>query len=135
MLDLTAAPRPPAQGAEEVLAAAAGPDPICAAAATRAIHTATTALGVALGWLVNVLDPAAVVVGGGLGSAQGPYWDALVAATRAHIWSPVSRTLPIVQATLGPDAGLIGAALAGVLAGNRAGNRAGDRDLTRAPPP
>jgi glucokinase len=111
---------PPAHRAEEVLAAAAAAastetatiSAARSAAAATAIHTAATALGVALGWLVNVLDPEAIVIGGGLGSASGPYWDAVVAATRAHIWSEVSRELPILPAALGPDAGLIGAALA-----------------------
>jgi glucokinase len=101
---------PPATRGEEVLAAAALGDQDAAAA----IHTAAGALGVSVGWLVNVLDPHAVVVGGGLGSAPGPYWEALIAATREHIWSEVSRSVRIVPAELGPDAGLIGAALAAV---------------------
>jgi glucokinase len=101
---------PPATRAEEVLLAAEGGDPI----AIAAIRSAAGALGVSIGWLVNVLDPAAVVIGGGLGSAPGPYWEALVASARVHIWSEVSRNVPIVPAALGPDAGLIGAALAAV---------------------
>jgi glucokinase len=101
---------PPAARGEEVLAAAALGDQDAAAA----IHTAAGALGVSIGWLVNVLDPHAVVVGGGLGSAPGLYWEAMVAATRDHILSEVSRSVRIVPAELGPDAGLIGAALAAV---------------------
>jgi glucokinase len=61
-------------------------------------------------FLVNTLDPAAVIVGGGLGLAGGLYWDRMVSSTRAHIWSPGTRDLPILPAALGPDAGLIGAA-------------------------
>jgi hypothetical protein len=52
------------------------------------------------------------VIGGGLGLSEGPYWDEFIAATRRHIWSEVHRGLPILRAATGPDAGLIGAALA-----------------------
>lgn len=77
------------------------------------LHDAGWLVGGALGWLASVLDPAAIVVGGGLGSAPGPYWDALVAGVRAHIWSDATRALDVRQATLGNDAGIIGAALYG----------------------
>ena len=75
------------------------------------LHDAGWLLGGALGWLASVLDPAMIVVGGGLGSAPGLYWDALVAGVRAHIWSDATRTLDVRQAALGSDAGIIGAAL------------------------
>jgi glucokinase len=69
----------------------------------------TAALGSLVALLVNVLDPEAVIVGGGLGSATGAYWNELVSATRAHIWADAVRGLPIVQAGLGADSGVIGA--------------------------
>jgi glucokinase len=92
--------------AEAVIAAAGQGD----RRAIEVIETAGLALGSSLGLVINVLDPEAVVIGGGLGSAGGFYWDSLVAATRQHIWSEVARTLPILPAALGPEAGLIGAA-------------------------
>src|SRR5258706_364628 len=92
--------------AEEVLAAAAEGEP----AAHSVVDSAGQALGASLGWLVNVLDPEVIIVGGGLGLAGGLYWDSLVAAARAHIWSADSRQLPILQASLGPDAAAVGAA-------------------------
>jgi glucokinase len=92
--------------AEEVLAAAAAGDEVAA----DVVRSAGEALGVSLGWLVNVLDPERVVVGGGLGTAGGLYWSSAVAATRAHIYADATRDLPIVPAALGADAGLIGAA-------------------------
>jgi glucokinase len=91
---------------QEVTAAAAAGDPI----AEHVVRTAAEALGNTAGFLINVLDPQAVVVGGGLGLADGLYWDTFVASTRSHIWSGVSKELPIRKAHLGPDAGLIGAA-------------------------
>ena len=93
--------------AEEVVALANSGDEI----ARQILQSAGHAMGSALGWLANVLDPAAIVMGGGLGTADGLYWDALVRSTREHIWSEDTRTLPIVKAALGADAGLIGAAL------------------------
>jgi glucokinase len=97
-------------GAEAVFAAERQGD----ALARTVIQSAGAALGVSLGWYVNVLDPEAVVVGGGLGTAGGLYWESLVASTRAHIWAENTRTLPIVTARLGPEAGLIGAAVSAV---------------------
>jgi glucokinase len=91
---------------QEVLAAAKAGD----ALALHVVQSGGEALGASVGLLVNVLDPAAVVVGGGLGLSQGPFWDSFLTATRAHIWSEVHRNLPILQAATGVQAGLIGAA-------------------------
>jgi glucokinase len=93
---------------EDVLTAAAAGDQT----AIQVVESAGAALGVSVGWLINVLDPQAIIVGGGLGLAGGRYWDSFVAATREHIWADTSRDVPIMMAALGPDAGLIGAAAA-----------------------
>jgi glucokinase len=94
--------------AEAVFVAAEAGDML----AGKLLGDSGAAMGAALGWLASVLDPAALVVGGGLGSATGPYWDALQREARAHIWSEATRTLAIVHAALGRDAGIVGAALA-----------------------
>jgi glucokinase len=91
---------------QEVTAAAASGDAI----AEEIVRSAGAALGNSAGFLINVLDPQAVIVGGGLGLAGGLYWDSFVASTRRHIWSDISKNLPIVRAELGTDAGIIGAA-------------------------
>jgi glucokinase len=78
--------------------------------AIRVVETAGEALGVSVGWLVNVLDPEAVIVGGGLGLAGGLYWESFISSTRAHIWAEAARNLPVLPAALGAEAGLIGAA-------------------------
>ncbi len=101
---------------EDVLVAASAGDQ----AAVKVVSTAGEALGASVGWLVNVLDPEAVIVGGGLGTTGGLYWDSFVAATRAHIWADTSRETPIQMAALGPDAGLVGAAVAAGAAASRA---------------
>ena len=53
----------------------------------------------------------AIVIGGGLGAARGPYWDTALRATREHIWAQSVRSIPIVRAALGERAGVIGAGL------------------------
>jgi glucokinase len=69
-------------------------------------------LGVAIGSLVNIFDPDVVIVGGGFGAAAGDLLlePALIAA-RGEAIQPADETLRIVQAELGEEAGLIGAAL------------------------
>jgi len=95
-----------AKSAKEVIAAATAGN----AAARRIVESASEALGSQTGVLVSTLDPEAVIVGGGLGLSEGPYWEHFVAATRRHIWSDVHRDLPILRAATGEDAGWIGAA-------------------------
>jgi glucokinase len=75
------------------------------------VQTAGEALGVTVALLVNVLDPEAVIVGGGLGTAAGLYWDSFVASTRKHIWSDTHRQLPVLKAAYSGDAGFVGAAM------------------------
>jgi glucokinase len=93
--------------AEAVLAAAQAADPL----ATAVVRTGATTLGSTIGLLVNVLDPEAVIIGGGLGTAPGLFWEVLQAAIRAHIWSELHRDLPLLQAAHAGDAGFIGAGL------------------------
>ena len=95
--------------------AASGQDVLAAAAAGNAlakqiVASAGEALESQIALLVNTLDPEAVIIGGGLGLSDGPYWEHFIAATRRHIWSGVHRDLPILRAATGTDAGWIGAA-------------------------
>jgi glucokinase len=92
--------------AEQVIAAAQEGDPI----ATQIVRQAGEALGTGVGLLVNVLDPEAVIIGGGLGLAGGLYWESLIESARRHIWSDADRALPILKGSLGTDAAMIGAA-------------------------
>lgn len=94
--------------AEEVTDAAERGDPV----ATDVVRTAAEALGARAADIVNLLDPEAVIVGGGLGSADGLYWRTLEAAARRHVWSGANRNLPILRAERGGDAALVGAAAA-----------------------
>jgi glucokinase len=95
-----------AAGAEEVVLAAVEGNPI----ALEIVKGAAEVLGSAVALLVNVLDPEAVIAGGGLGSAPGPYHETFVRSVREHIWSDLNRELPIVKAGHGALAGVVGAA-------------------------
>ncbi len=97
-----------AKSAEEVLAAARAGD----GRALAVIEHATAQLGRVLALLADSLDPSTMVIGGGLGCAAGPYFDALCAHVRAGLWDGVPNPMTMTQAVMGPDAGLIGAALA-----------------------
>ena len=111
-----AATREPPAGAEAVLAAAEAGD----TTALTVVEDAARLLGAAIGLTVNMLDPHVVVIGGGLGTAEGPYWPLIVAETRAHIFAEDRRDMPILRATLGADAGIIGAAASAVEPARRA---------------
>ena len=71
-------------------------------------------LGVAIGSLVNIFDPDLVIIGGGFGAAAADFvLEPARLAARAEAIQPADETLRIVQAELGEEAGLIGAALVG----------------------
>jgi glucokinase len=95
-------------GAPEVLALAEHGDPF----AQPIVETAGQALGAAIAQLVNVLDPEAVVIGGGLGLAAGLFRRSMEEALHQYVWSKLHRDVALLSASLGNDAGIIGAALA-----------------------
>jgi predicted NBD/HSP70 family sugar kinase len=97
-----------AGGGPEVLALAASGDQ----AARAIVASAGETLGAALAQLINIVDPAAIVLGGGLGLTTGLYREAFTEAVRRNVWSPLHRQTPLVSAELGVDAGVIGASLA-----------------------
>lgn len=78
--------------------------------AIEILNSAGEALGVSAAFLINVLDPEMVILGGGLGTAGGIYREVFDRSCREHIFAENSRGLPIVSAELGIDAGIIGAA-------------------------
>jgi len=95
-----------AQCAEDVLIAAARGNETAA----KIVRSGAAALGAGIGGLVNVLDPASVVLGGGLGLNEGLYREALVESVRRHTWWHGHLEVPIVSAATGSAAGVIGAA-------------------------
>jgi glucokinase len=103
-----------AQRAEDVLTAARDGDP----AASAVLDIGAKALGIGIALLVNLLDPEAVVTGGGLGSADTEYWTAAARWARHYAHSHV-KDVVLTRGQLGPDAGVIGAGLVGLLAQHR----------------
>lgn len=98
---------PAVVGGRHVVAALSSGD--ATAAAVMDAYAARVAAGIA--GLVQVLDPARVVVGGGVCAAG----DGLFVPLRRHVRRLVSGAehrpaVPVVTAELGPDAGVIGAA-------------------------
>lgn len=100
--------RPDFRGAApEVLKLSAAGDTV----ARGIVVTAGEAVGAAVAHLVNVVDPQAVLLGGGLGLAGGLYRQSLAATLGEYVWSDLHRNMPLLSAELGNDAGMIGAAL------------------------
>jgi glucokinase len=83
-------------------------DPDCA----PLVEAAAGELAGALAALVDALDPEALVVGGGLG-LERRYRALWEPAMRARLYArATASSLAVLEAELGPDAGVVGAALA-----------------------
>ncbi len=94
-----------ASGRQLALDAAAG-DEIALAAMERAGR----ALGLAVAAAVNLCDLDVVTIGGGLSQAGRLLFDPLEATLRDHTRMGFARRARVVPASLGQDAGLVGAA-------------------------
>lgn len=70
---------------------------------------AATATGEIIAGLVNSFDPDIAILGGGLAGAGDLYWEPLRAGYANQLMTPLADT-PLVPATLGSSAALIGAA-------------------------
>lgn len=83
------------------------------ALARRVIDEAGSWLGIGLSDLVNALDPAVVLIGGGAGQAlAGRLIPAARRVMEDHVVGTPARALPaLLPAALGDDAGVVGAAL------------------------
>jgi glucokinase len=69
-------------------------------------------LGIGIADFVNVFNPEVVVVGGGFGEAGELILDPARCVVRERALSPARDEVRIVEAELGPEAGLIGSGLA-----------------------
>lgn len=95
---------PELTGRDVAEAAAAGD-----ALASETLRRAGSALGTALGGLINVVDPDVAVIAGSVAQAGEAWWEAARQAVRASVL-PALEDTPVVPAALGTDAALIGAA-------------------------
>lgn len=93
--------------ADAILQAAMAGD----AMARRVVQRAMDAIGNALGQAVNMLDPEAIILGGGL--SLSPFFCAgIEAAMRDAVWAESARRIAFGVSELGADAPLLGAAFA-----------------------
>ncbi|WP_040283530.1 ROK family protein [Tessaracoccus massiliensis] len=77
--------------------------------ARTVVRDAAVALGKAIAGVVTVVDPAAVVIGGGVADAGPVWWQPLRDTIRSEV-VPVLAELPVLKAQLGSSAALVGAA-------------------------
>jgi len=91
--------------AKDVFDAAMDGDP----AAIGVVDKAAFYLGWGLSHLANILNPAKIVIGGGV-SAAGPFlFDRIQESFDKFTWAPAASACTILPASLGNDAGVIGA--------------------------
>jgi len=77
------------------------------------LRAAASDVGASIGVAVNILDPARIVVGGGLGSNL-EYFRWLTGGIREAIYAEDTRRLRIDRSELGSEAGALGAALVAI---------------------
>lgn len=70
-------------------------------------------LGVGLAGVVNLLNPETIVIGGGIAEGGGGFIDAVTKEIKQRAFSSAVEKLRVVRATLGNNAGFIGAGLLG----------------------
>jgi N-acetylglucosamine kinase len=80
------------------------------ALAVETVRRLREKFGEAIAAVVNVLDPDAIVVGGGVGNVAALYGEETRRAVASHVFNPEFRT-KILKPQLGDSAGVFGAAL------------------------
>ena len=80
------------------------------AAARETLGRLTEKFGEAIAAVINILDPDAIVIGGGVGNIDRLYEPGAREAIRRHLFNPDLRT-ELLRPTLGDSAGVFGAAL------------------------
>lgn len=94
------------RGADDVLRAADAGDET----AVTIVADATQTLGSFLALFVNLTDPHALVIGGGVWAGHEGFRTRATDVARSRIWATAARDTPILQGGLGGAAGAIGAA-------------------------
>lgn len=97
------------RGGETVVACAREGDPT----ALGVLAEAGRYLGIALAGIANALDPGLIVIGGGAAGAGDLLLDPARSELAARALRPMNA-VPVVEAQLGPEAGMVGAALLAV---------------------
>jgi glucokinase len=80
--------------------------------ALGALERSATALGTALAGAVALLDPEAIIIAGGVAASLDVLEPMILRALRRHL-PPHLRSIELRAGQFGPDAGLVGASMAG----------------------
>lgn len=83
--------------------------------ARQALDETAHYLGVGLAGVVNLLNPDVVVIGGGITEGGGGFVEAVADEIKKYAFDSAIENLKVVRASLGNDAGFIGAGLLGEL--------------------
>jgi len=70
-------------------------------------------LGRGLAGVVNLFNPEIVVIGGGVADGGTNFIDKVAEVIKKYAFEPATSNLRVTRATLGNDAGFIGAAILG----------------------
>ncbi len=81
--------------------------------AVEVINETAVYLGAGLAGAVNLLNPEIVVIGGGIADGGGGFLEAVSAEIRKRAFSTAVENLRVARASLGNDAGFIGASILG----------------------
>ena len=92
---------------ELIFEAARAGDPV----AHRAFEVTGHWIGIACGNLINTLNPQLIAIGGGVMGAGDMLLNPVIAAAKRHSIAASFEDCRIVQSKLGPEAGVIGAAM------------------------
>jgi predicted NBD/HSP70 family sugar kinase len=82
------------------------------AAGVATVQRLRNKFGEAIAAVIDIIDPHAIVIGGGVGNVGALYDDETRRAVQRHLFNPVVRT-EFLKPTLGDSAGVFGAALLG----------------------
>ena len=80
------------------------------AAAAGTLERLRTKFGESIAAVINILDPDAIVIGGGVGNLDLLYTEATRSAVVRHLFNPEVRT-EFLKPELGDSAGVFGAAM------------------------
>lgn len=81
--------------------------------ARETIEESAGYLGAGLAGVVNLLNPETIVIGGGVADGGGGFVEAVAREIRERAFASAVQDLRVVKATLGNDAGFIGASILG----------------------
>jgi len=78
--------------------------------AREMLAEAATLLGVAIAGVMNTMDLRVSIIGGGISAAGGFVLQAIQESVRSRVLTPLRRDIKVLQAQLGNNAGILGAA-------------------------